>query len=201
MAEIAIHWLYGNWIELFGTISGLLYIFFSIKQHILLWPIGAITSIAFIGVFFSSRLYAEMFLQVYYLLISIYGWYHWVFINKFKTRDKLLPVTNTKRQTWLKIAFFTIIINIIIYYILKHYTDSQVPFWDSIITSSSIIATWMLAQKLVEQWILWIIIDFGSIALFLYKGLYLTSLLSLVYAILAFIGYYQWKKEIISNSE
>src|SRR5665647_3195732 len=76
--EITIKWLSGNYIELLGAILGIAYVFFSIRQNILTWPVGLLTSVLYIWVFFDSKLYADMGLQMYYVVISIYGWYEWV---------------------------------------------------------------------------------------------------------------------------
>lgn len=79
---------------------------------------------------------------------------------------------------------------------LSHYTDSQVPYWDGLTTALSIVATWMLAKKKIEHWLLWVFVDAISIGLFIYKDLYPTTLLFLVYTILAVYGYWEWKREL-----
>jgi len=81
------------------------------------------------------------------------------------------------------------------YYILRRFTDSPIPFWDAFTTSLSIFATWMLARKKIEQWLIWIFVDLVSVGLYLYRGLYPTVFLFLVYAVMAVIGYYEWRKD------
>jgi len=186
-------WISQNYIELLGSVFGLLYILFSIKQNIWCWPIGFITSALYIYVFFTTKFYADMGLQVYYLIISLYGWYHWMFGSKSNQQDDL-KITKTN----LKLGSILFIINAVIFgviaYILVNYTDSEIPYWDAFTTSASFIATWMLAQKKIEHWIIWVIVDAVSLGLYIYKGLYPTVLLFAVYTILAILGYYEWKR-------
>jgi nicotinamide mononucleotide transporter len=195
MIDEVILWLEANWVEVVGAIFGIIYVWFSIKQSILTWPLGLITSILYIYVFFVSKFYADMALQFYYVWISIYGWILWQkgSTKHHKAEVKVTRVTN-RLYLFLTVAF--ILIYIPIYIILKYYTDSPVPIGDTFTTALSIVATWMLARKYIEHWILWIVVDAVSMALYLYKGLYLTTALFAVYIFAAIWGYYEWRKEL-----
>jgi len=186
-------WLIQNWIEIFGVITGLLFLYFEIKENYFMWPLGLITSALYFVIFFRTKFYADMSLQIYYIIISIYGWYFW---TKGGKTDKKQDVPITKLN--FKITIILIIISVILFSafsnILIKYTDSPIPYWDSFTTALSIIATWMLTRKIIEQWLLWIVVDAVSMLLYIYKGLYLTAILFLIYTILAVIGYLQWKK-------
>jgi nicotinamide mononucleotide transporter len=187
------NWFFSNYIELFATISGLLYIYFSVKQNVLLWFFGIITSALYIFVYYNSKFYADMSLQFYYLAISFYGWYFWVFYKN--KEEKEFPVSKTN----FKEAFIYITITILlfaIYSVILLQTDSNIVYWDSFTTAAGITATWMLVKKKIEQWIIWIIVDIVSIVLYLNKELYLTVILFIVYTILAFVGYFAWKKNL-----
>ena len=188
-------WLLSNEIELLGAILGILYIIFSIRQNLLTWPTGIITSLLYIVVFFKSALYAAMGLQVYYVLISIYGWILWI-RGKKENSKSLLPVQFVNRKLWIKIAAVLFIIYAAILFNLLNFSDSDVPFMDSLTTSLSIVATWMLAKKYIEHWIIWIIVDVMSLGLYIYKSLWPTVILFLVYTIMAFFGYFEWKKDL-----
>ena len=188
-------WLFINRIELLGAILGILYVFLSIRQNIFTWPTGLLTSALYIIVFFKSALYASMGLQVYYVFISIYGWYFW--LRKKSTEHKSqVPVQKTNKQLLLKIGAITILIYGFILFILINFSDSDVPFIDSLITSLSITATWMLARKYIEHWIIWIFVDIVASGLYIYKNLWPTAVLFLVYTAMAFIGYVEWKKDL-----
>ena len=186
-------WLIDHYIEVCGTLTGFLYLGFSIRQHFLTWPAGLFNALFYIAVFFSSKIYADMTLQFYYVAISIYGWWRWHHGN---TTGNLLGVTRTSRTLWLKLLASSILLFIAIAFILVRYTDSPVPILDGLTTALSIVATWMLAQKKIEHWLMWIVVDSISMGLFIVKGLYPTTLLFFVYTVLAIYGYFEWRKEL-----
>ena len=197
MIDIIEEWLSGNFIELSGAILGLAYIIFSIRQNILTWPTGLFTSVLYIIVFYQSGFYADMGLQGYYVVISIYGWYYWLKGKKPSNSSKI-PVKTTNKYLWLKIAIITLIINALILFVLLKFTDSNVPFMDSLTTALSITATWMLARKYIEHWLIWIFVDIVSSGLYIYKNLWPTVILFLVYTFMALWGYLEWKKDLKS---
>ena len=188
-------WLLSNKIELLGAILGILYIVFSIRQNILTWPTGLLTSLLYIVVFFKSGVYAAMGLQVYYVFISIYGWYFWLKGKKTDNKSQL-PVQTVNKKLWVKIGLFSILIYAAISFMLIKYSDSEVPYLDSLTTSLSIVATWMLAKKYIEQWIIWIFADLISSGLYIYKNLWPTVVLFIIFTIMAILGYIEWKKDL-----
>mgnify|MGYP006292906035 CR=1 FL=1 len=203
MIEAFYSWFWGNKIEILGAILGLLYIFFSIRQHILTWATGLLTSLLYTIVFFESGFYADMGLQVYYLLISIYGWYYWLKGGNNGRTEKggQVPVKKIPGAVLLKSAMATIIIYFALLFILTRFTDSTVPVMDSLTTAFSITATWMLAKKYIEHWIIWIFVDIVSAGLYVYKNLWPTVILFLVYTTMAVIGYLEWKKDLTKYIE
>lgn len=190
-------WLSANYIELAGAILGIAYIYFSIRQHILTWITGLLTSLLYIVVFYQTKFYADMGLQFYYVAISIYGWYLWKSKKPGLTEKTNLPVIHARRNFFLISAMATWIIFLLIRFILVRYTDSMIPNMDAATTALSITATYMLARKMIEHWIIWVVVDVVSAGLYIYKGLWATSLLFLVYTIMAVIGYKQWKNELL----
>lgn len=188
-------WIFANKVELTATIFGLIYVWFSIRQSLYTWPAGIITSLLYCWVFLEAKFYAGMVLQGYYVLISLYGWWSWGQGANNNTDDEKLHVSFTDSNLWIRIFILDLFLISIMYYILGRYTDSPIPFWDAFTTSLSIIATWMLARKKIEQWLIWIFVDLISIGLYLYRGLYPTVLLFIVYTIMAIIGFYEWRKE------
>ena len=195
MIHTITEWLLSNKIELLGAILGIMYIIFSIRQNLFTWPTGILTSLIYIVVFYKSALYAAMGLQVYYVLISIYGWILWL-RGKTENSKSLLSVQFVKRELWLKIAVALITIYAVILLILLNFSDSDVPFMDSLTTSLSIVATLMLAKKYIEHWIIWIFVDVVSSGLYIYKNLWPTVVLFCIYTVMAFIGYVAWKKDL-----
>lgn len=193
--ELVIKWLSGNYIELLGAILGIAYIFFSIRQSILTWPVGLLTSILYVWVFFVSKLYADMGLQMYYVAISIYGWYEWLFGNSTNHAEPI-KVSRISIKMGLILSVISLFLFFLIWLILKNFTDSPVPMADSLATSLSIVATWMLARKILEHWLVWIFVDAFSVGLFWYKDLMPTVILFIVYTVMAYIGYREWKQEL-----
>ncbi len=190
-----LNWLAENYFEFFASLTGFVAIYFQIKAKVIYWPISILNVILYSIVFFQSKLYAEVTLQFYYFIMSIYGWIHW---KKSENIEKQ-PISRASNK--LKITLFIIFIPlwIIMALLLKNYTNTDVPWIDSFITSLSYLATYLLARKKIENWLLWIIIDFISIGLYYYKELYLTIALFSALTILAFVGYFRWRKEIICS--
>ncbi len=180
-----------NWLEIVGTIVGFIYLWQEVKASIWLWLTGIVMPAIYTVVFFENGLYADFAIQVYYIAAALYGFLLWEFGKKNQYGDELRIVHTSERQAvWL--CAITVALFVPIYWILTTYTDSTVPFWDSVTTAMSFVALWMLAKKHVEQWVAWIIIDIISAALYFYKGIYFTSILYGVYTVVAFYGYRKW---------
>ena len=188
-------WIAGNYVELLGAILGLIYIWFSVRQKILTWPVGLLSSVFYIVIFFQARLYAGMGLQVYYAAMSIYGWYYWAKGRNIDTGEKI-NVSFTRPRVWMMIVAAFVVIFILIVLVLKNYTDSDVPFIDAFTTTAGIIATWMMARKLIENWIIWVFTDLISVFLYIEKQLWVTALLYLVFTTMAILGFIEWRKNL-----
>ena len=152
----------------------------------------------YIVVFYKSRFYADMSFQFYYLLISIYGWYYWLSGKKRKSTGSIIAKKLNPVQ-WVYALVFSAMFFLLIYFILKSLTDSDVAIGDAFTTSLSFVATWLLARKIIENWLFWIVVDMTSAGLYIYKGLYPTAILFTVLTILAFIGYFKWKKYLLDE--
>jgi len=192
--EVVFTYLQANWIELLGSVLSIIYLYLSIKQKASLWIFGFLCSALYVVVFFQSKFYADMSLQFYYLGVSVFGWISWK-AGKPENR-KELPVKRTTPLSGVIILLIALILYFVYYFILTGYTDSPLPKADSFTTALSIVATWMLARKMIEHWWLWIIVDSVSTGLYFYKALYPTAILFVIYTIMAIIGYRQWKKSL-----
>lgn len=181
-------------VEIVGTISGLLFLYLEIKQNKWLWPVGLLTSAMYIYVFFIAKLYADMSLQFYYLFISIYGWIAW---SRGKQADKKeLAVSKLTPVLFGKLVLVSGVIYAVIAYVLVNFTDGAIPYWDAFTTALSIVATWMLARKILEQWLFWVVVNSVSFGLYIYKDLKFTAILFFFYTTMAVVGYFQWKKDM-----
>ena len=202
-------WISSHYIEVFGAVTGIIYVILEIRQNIWLWPVGIVTSAVYIWIFFANKFYADMSLQGYYLVISVMGWYWWRRGTGLKKEwengregeeeKKELNVTRVNFKTGVILAIVFVFLYLVMFFGLSRLTDSPVPEWDSFITSLSIVATWMLARKIYEHWFLWIVVNVVSAVLFIWRGLYPTVILYLVYCIMSFVGLVEWKKTMSND--
>lgn len=188
-----------NILEITGTIVGLIYLWLEYRASIYLWIASIIMPAIYIFIYFQAGLYADFGINIYYLIASIYGWLVWV-NGKRKDTKKELPITHTPLAVCLPLTAVFAISFIGIAYLLIVFTDSNVPWLDSFTTALSIIGMWMLAQKYVEQWIVWIVVDVVCCGLYFYKELYFTSGLYGIYAFIAIFGFLKWKQLMTSNT-
>lgn len=189
------NYLHTHYIEISGTLLCLIYLYFSIRQHILLWLFGILSSALYITVFFEAKLYADMSLQFYYVAVSLYGWIYWKQSRK-KNSTHTLPVTQMAPRTYIRLGVATVGIYILYYVVLAYFSDSPIPALDSFVGALSIVGTWMLAKKVIENWLVWIVVDAFCVGLYLWRDLYSTSALYAVYTVMSVIGYRQWKKDL-----
>jgi len=189
-------WFSSHWIEAIATAISLIYVVLSVKQIRWLWLFGFLSALLYSWVYFDAGFYAGMGLQGYYMFISVYGWMLWSRGSQTETTGKALKVTRLTWRNGLILMLVWVLLLLIIYLILRYLTDSTIPFWDALTTSGGIVATWMLARKILENWVLWIFVDTVSIILYLSKGLYPTTLLFTVYVVMAVVGIREWRKSM-----
>ncbi|MDD2285020.1 MAG: nicotinamide riboside transporter PnuC [Paludibacter sp.] len=189
-----VQYIQQHYIEIIGSVLSLIYLYLSIKQRISLWIFGFLCSALYIVVFFQSKFYADMSLQFYYLGVSVFGWISWKTGKQHSGKE--LPVKKTKKLQALVLSLITFVVFLLYYFVLSRYTDSPLPFADSFTTALSITATWMLARKLIEHWLLWVVVDALSAGLYIYKELYPTAILFFVYTVMAVVGWMQWRRSL-----
>ena len=188
-------WITGHWGEISAAVISLIYLYFSYKQNILLWPFGLLSALFYIWIYYNSGFYADMSLQGYYVVISVYGWYHWTRGHKSE-KGSNLKISRVKKREGSILFIVFLLLWLLISQVLIRFTDSQIPVMDALTTAGSIVATWMLARKIIEHWLLWIIIDTISLGLYIYKDLYATAVLFLIYTFVAIAGYFAWKRDL-----
>lgn len=189
-------WIVENRVETMAAALGLLAIALQIKQNVWYWLVSIVMVSMYIFVYIQAKLYADMSLQVYYLIISFYGWYMWLFGNKSHDSQKALPVSRSSVKLLLTLLGIAVALFFLIAFILVRFSDSDVPYWDAFTTALSFVATWMLARKILENWLVWIVVDAVSVGIYIYKELYPTTVLFTVLTILAVFGYFHWKKDL-----
>jgi nicotinamide mononucleotide transporter len=179
-------------LEYVAVFFGIVSVLFSRKENILVYPTGIINTVLYTWFCFSWwNLYAEGSLNFYYTAMSLYGWYVW----SRKKDGKILPITfNTKKDWLISIGFF-VISWAVLFFILKSYTNSTVPWADSFASAAAYTGMWQMTRKKVENWIWWAITNIASIPLYFYKGAVFTSVQYLVFLVLSVMGLIEWMKK------
>ena len=179
-----------NWsiIESTAVFFSVLYVILAIKESVWCWGAAAISVILYIYICYSAQLYPETGLQFFYLLMAIYGYYQW---NKNDNSLKIQQWTITKH---LFILLLGALLTFLMGFYFSIYTNAAMPLVDSFTTVFSVFATYMVTKKVIENWLYWIVIDAVSVYLYFSRDLHLTSLLFIVYTIIAIFGYFSWLK-------
>jgi nicotinamide mononucleotide transporter len=164
-----------------------------VRQNIWNWPIGIANNVFFLVLFWNSKLYADAGLQIFYIVISIYGWWSWQRGGENRSELSITRVT-ARHGFWISLA--TLASTGALTWVLKTFTDSTVPMMDATTTSLSLAAQYMMSRKILENWTVWIIGDVIYIGLYAYKSLYLTSFLYFVFLVMCVFGHLRWHKEI-----
>ena len=182
-----------SYYEIIGAAFGLVSVWLTVKENIWLWPTGLISVCFYIVVFFQAKLYANMGLQVVFIALQIYGWHEWLRGGKDRGR---LEISRTGLKLAVLLAAVTFVLTAVMGYLLSTRTDASLPYGDSTATVLSLIAQWMLAKKLIENWIVWIVIDAITIGLCLYNNLFATAALYVAFLVLAVTGLIEWRKTV-----
>lgn len=185
-----------SWIEFLGFVTGAVCVLLAVRENVWNWPIGILNNIAFLVIFWRSKLYADSGLQLFYIAISIYGLWNWLYGGEKHTHA---PIIRIGRNGAVLLLCATIAAAGILYYVLSHFTDSNVPLGDAITTAMSLAAQYMLGRKQIENWLVWIAADVIYIALYCYKSLYLTALLYTIFIVMCVAGYRAWQRSMSSQ--
>lgn len=180
------------YLEIFAVFFGLAYLFFLIREHIICWLFGILSSITSIFLFYRTGLYSESILYIYYVIIGIYGFIHW---TKSIKKGKEFTVTDLSIKTYLLLIISGEILSLILGYIFNTYTDASAPFLDAHTTIFSFIASYLEVKKYLASWKFWIVINTATIILYINKDLNFYTALTVIYVVFSFIGYKNWKKK------
>ena len=189
-----------SWIEPTAVILAIAYLLLAIKQNISCWFAAFFSSLLYFFVMYSAGLYMEAGLQIFYCIMAVYGWTQWRIT--LPGNSKFL-VKTWNRDQHIKAILLIILLAIVSGWALEKFTNAALPFLDYLTTWGAIVTTYMVAKRLLENWIYWFVIDTISVFLFYSRGLILTSILFLVYLIIIYFGYKSWtqmKDEISQKS-
>ncbi|MBT7624094.1 MAG: nicotinamide mononucleotide transporter [Flavobacteriaceae bacterium] len=186
-------------LEITGVVFGLLSVWFSKNNNILVFPTGMISTSIFVYLLYKWILLGDMMINGYYFIISIYGWYVWT-----RKQNNVVTPISTLNYNEKKISIFIFVFSIIFVYLVYVYFDkwdSFTAYIDNFTTAIFFVGMWLMAKRKIENWIFWIIGDVISIPLYFYKGLTFTSLQYLIFTFIAIAGYYSWKKILNKSNQ
>ena len=183
-------------------VSGLVCVWLLIKENVLTFPVGLIYALITMVVVARANLFADVLLNLYYVLVNGYGWYYWLYGGKQRRQQGILKPIRTTKRTNLKLLAITILGSVIMGWALAEFSAADLAYADSFTTVASFIAMWMTARKHLYSWVAWFIIDVVQIALYLLKGLdsqpglFLYAGLYTIYLVMAVMGFRSWQKSI-----
>ena len=178
--------------ELAAVVLGVAYLLLVVRESLWCWYAAFISTSIFLYLFWDVNLLMESALQVYYLGMAVYGWWHWRAGKSSAGKAEELAITTWTLRTHLIAIAGVLLASLLSAELLKHYTQAALPLLDSFTTWGSILTTWMVTRKVLENWLYWLVIDSVSIYLYLDRGLYLTALLFMAYIVIVIIGYRKW---------
>jgi nicotinamide mononucleotide transporter len=185
-----------HWAEAGAVAAGIAYVILAAREHIWCWFFGVVGSVLSIYLFYISKLYAESFLYVYYVLAGIYGWYSWRY-----DRGARQPLRIAVWPLWRHLIAIAlgVALSLMLGFALARYTDAKMPLIDAHTTIFSFMATYMVARKILENWLYWIAIDAVSVGLYWSRELYLYALLMTAYTVIAVWGWREWRRRYVSR--
>jgi nicotinamide mononucleotide transporter len=178
-------------LEWIAAIVGAYSVYLSVRQNIWSWPTAIVNVVLYTVVFFQAKLYADMGLQVIYAVLSVYGWYEWLYGGANRTE---LRVTRTSPRMGAVLTVISLAGAAALGLFLERTTDAALPFMDSFLSSTSLAAQWMMTKKKLESWLVWIFVDVFYVGMYVFKHLYVTAGLYTVFLILAVRGYVDWRR-------
>ena len=185
-------------LEVAAVVLGIAYLLLAMRESLWCWPAALVSTSLFLIVFWRVNLLMETALQVYYIAMAIYGWWHW---RHGGPKDSILTIRRWRLSQHALALLIVITLTLISGTLLSRQTDAALPYLDSFTTWGSILTTWMVTQKILENWLYWLVIDAASLILYLDRELYLTAGLFLVYLIIVIFGFFAWRKHYLTQPD
>lgn len=184
-------------LEIAAVVTSLISVVLTVRENIWCWPTGIVGVVLYAFVFWESRLYADMGLQVVYAVLSFYGWYEWLYGGAARTE---LHVTRAPGRLLIVCVAAGAAFSALLGYGLHRTTDAALPYLDSTLTSFSLVAQLLMTRKYLENWIVWISVDVVYVGMFVFKKLVLTAGLYAVFLVLASLGFVQWRRSSLATA-
>ena len=188
---IAHQLLQNSLLELLAVVFAVAYLVLAVRENSLCWYAAGISTLIFLFIFWNVKLYMESGLQIYYLAMAFYGWYQW---RDAQTETVSLRVSKWRAKQHVVALALIATLTFVSGSLLNSGTDANLPYLDSFTTWASVVTTFMVARKILENWFYWLVIDSVSIYLYLDRELYFTSLLFAIYIVIIFFGWFAWNR-------
>lgn len=199
-ADVVAYFQQLPWLELFAMLLSLAYVILAAKGSIWCWPAAFISTALYTFIFFDVMLLMDSALNAYYLLMAVYGYWQWS--NPTSGNNCVpdeLPIVSWKIIIHVKVCFVLTIIAFALAYLVDNFTPADFPYLDTFTTVFAVYATYLVTQKVLENWLYWVVIDFVSIYLYIEKGLIPTTVLFVIFVIISVYGYISWLRQYKSS--
>ena len=180
-------------LEVIAAAFGVISVYLSTRQNIWSWPTAIVNVALYTVVFYQGRLYGQMGLQPIYLALSVYGWYQWLHGGEQHTE---LRVSRASPRLLGALAALNLVLWLVLAAVLRQ-TDAALPWLDALLTTTSLVAQWMMTRKILENWLIWIAVDVVYVPMFVSQGLYATAVLYAAFLVLAVMGYVEWRRSLV----
>ena len=184
-----------TWLEIVAFVLAVVMVVMNMRVDPVAWPLAIVSSLLYFALFWNSRLYGDASLQIFFALIALWGWWQWLRGTRADGAALQVSVLPARARIVLLVALAAAWPATGLF--LKHYTDTDVPWWDAFPTAASVIGQWLLGRKYIENWLAWIVVNVVSVGLFAYKGLWLTVLLYAVFIAMSFAGWRAWQRLLV----
>ena len=171
--------------------TAIFYVVLATRENYWCWIFGIVSSIIYIKINFDAKLYLEAWLCLYYVLIGFYGWYSWK-----KKENGIVILTKLNFKQFIMAVGIGCTATFILGTLCKQYSGSPLPYFDGALASFSLVATFLTSQKILENWIFWVVINLGYVTIYLLRALPATAILFMIYTLIAIYGYLKWKKNL-----
>jgi nicotinamide mononucleotide transporter PnuC len=184
-------------LEIVAVIFTLANVWLMVKENIWGWPAGIISVLLYLIVFWRSHLYMNAGLQVVYFVLSIHGWYEWLHGGANKTERK---IKHASSKMWAVLMSIGVVLTVLFLWLLRVTShDASLPIWDALTTAFSIVGQYMLNTKIVENWLIWAIVDVIYVFMFIDQKLFLTAILYAFFVVLCLKGLFDWRRAAIAS--
>jgi nicotinamide mononucleotide transporter len=185
-----------TWLEILAFALSLAMVVCNIRVNVVGWPLAIASSLLYLLLFWNSRLYGDASLQIFFAFVAAWGWWQWLRGTDAEGRALRVRGLGARGRVGVLVAIAIAWPATALF--LRRFTDTDVPWWDAFPTAASVVGQWLLGRKYVENWPVWIVVDVVAAALFAYKGLWLTTILYLVFVAMALVGWRSWRAKAVA---